>query len=289
MIRFIATDLDGTLLTHDKKISQFNQAAIHKAQEKGVIIALASGRGEASLRNYAEQLDMHRYGGYLICNNGQKIISLRDNGVIDNPCLNQDLVVRIFQFAKIHGLELIMEGDDGTSVFTPRHMTVMRFVYQRFSRFLDSNGKYGLKSRLNLFGITQERSINKITHAKEISTAYFKIGIAHSQQRLNKIIQLLNEEFNKELEVFRVNDTWIDLVAAGVSKALGVKQILDLHAIAVNESMAIGDSENDIDMLRFAGIGVAVANAMPSVLAMADEVTASNENDGVAAVILKHI
>lgn len=289
MIRFIATDLDGTLLTHDKKISEINQAALRSAQEKGVIIALASGRGETSLRVYAQQLDMHRYGGYLICNNGQKIISLRDDVVIDNPSLNQDLVVRIFKFAQIHGLELIMEGQDGTSVFTPNHMTILRFVYKRFRRFLKTDGKYGLKSRLNLFGIPQERAINKIIHEKEIGDAYFKIGIAHRKQRLNKVIQLLNEEFKGELEVFRVNDTWIDLVASGVSKALGMQQILDIHTIPICASMAIGDSENDIDMLRFAGIGVAVQNAMPSVLAMADEITASNENDGVAAVILKYI
>ena len=88
--------------------------------------------------------------------------------------------------------------------------------------------------------------------------------------------------------VYRVNENWIDLVAFGVSKALAIQQILELNDIPVAQAMAIGDSENDLDMIQYAGIGVAVANAMPAVLAIADEVTSSNENDGVASVILKH-
>jgi len=289
MIRFIATDMDGTLLTHDKKISPKNLEALRLAQEKGVILALASGRGEPSLRRYAEELDMQRHGGYLICNNGQKVIALRDGMVIDNPCLQQEVVQRLFRFAKRNRLELIMEGDGGTSIYTPAYMSVARYLYRRFKKIRNLLLHRPKDSRLDLFTIPSNRRITQVGVEEDIAGIYFKIGIPHRKQRLDDIAAAISDEFGHEISTFRVTDTWIDMVAFGVSKAIGFQQILDLNDIPLEASMAIGDSENDIDMLQLAGIGVAMGNAMPSVLAMADEVTLSNEEDGVAAVVLKYL
>jgi len=289
MIRFIATDMDGTLLTHDKKISPKNLEALRLAQAKGVILALASGRGEPSLRRYAEELDMHRHGGYLICNNGQKVIALRDGLVIENPCLQQEVVQRLFRFAKRNRLELIMEGDGGTSVYTPMHMSIARYLYRRSKKIRNLLLHRPKDSRLDLFTIPTNRLVTHVGGEEDISGIYFKIGIPHRKQRLDDIAVAISEVFGHEISTFRVTDNWIDMVAFGVSKAIGFQQILDLNDIPVEASMAIGDSENDIDMLRLAGIGVAMGNAMPSVLAMADEVTLSNEEDGVAATVLKHL
>jgi Cof subfamily protein (haloacid dehalogenase superfamily) len=289
MIRFIATDMDGTLLTHDKKISPKNLEALRLAQEKGVILALASGRGEPSLRRYAEELDMYKHGGYLICNNGQKVISLRDGSIIDNPCLQQDVVQRLYRFAKRNRLELIMEGDSGTSIYTPIHINVARNIYRRFQKIRHRLLPNPKESRLDLFTVPNNRKVLHITAEEDIEGIYFKIGMPHRKQRLDDIATAIAKEFGHEITTFRVTDNWIDMVALGVSKAIGFQQILDLNDIPVAASMAIGDSENDIDMLRLAGIGVAVRNAMPSVLAMADEVTLSNEADGVAIAVLRHL
>ncbi|MGB7595060.1 MAG: Cof-type HAD-IIB family hydrolase [Erysipelotrichaceae bacterium] len=289
MIRFIATDMDGTLLTHDKKISVKNLEALRAAQEKGVILALASGRGEPSLRRYAEELEMYKYGGYLICNNGQKVIALADGSIIENPSLQQEVVQRLFRFAKRNRLELIMEGDGGTSVYTPIHMGVARYLYRRFKKIRNLILHRPKDSRLDLFTIPTNRLITRVGTEEDIAGIYFKIGMPHRKQRLDDIATAITAEFGSEISTFRVTDNWIDMVAFGVSKAIGFQQILDLNGIPLEASMAIGDSENDIDMLRLAGIGVAMGNAMPSVLAMADEVTLTNEEDGVAAVVLKHL
>ncbi len=289
MIRFVATDLDGTLLTNDKMISAANVDALRLAQQKGVILALASGRGETSLSVYAKQLDMVHYGGYLICNNGQKVVSLRDGTTIENPIMTNELVLRIFRFAKSHRLELFLEGDEGTSHYSPTHMTLIRYVYNRFQKNSRVMKKINYKSQLDMFGFPREHHLNHISNEHAVRKDYFKIGIAHSEQRIDQIVPLLIKDFGDELTIYRVNEHWVDLVALGVSKAMAIQQILEVNDIPVSQAMAIGDSENDLDMIQYVGIGVAVANAMPSVLAIADEVTLSNENDGVAAIILKHI
>lgn len=289
MIRLVATDMDGTLLTHDKKISFKNKEALRIAQEKGVILTLASGRGERSLIRYAQELDMYRYGGYLICNNGQKVISLKDGEVIENPVLSQDIVQRIFRFAKNNRLQLIMEGEKGTSTYTPLHMNIARFVYRRIKKLGYQLRKNPKDSRFDLFTLFSTHPVTHIAKEDDIGTLYFKIGISHRKVRLDKIIASLTQEFGQDISIYRVTETWIDLVAYGVSKAMGLKQILDMSEIPTECVMAIGDSENDIEMLNYAGIGVAMGNAMSTVLAIADEVTLSNEDDGVAVIVLKHI
>lgn len=290
MLRLIATDMDGTLLSRDKNISKKNLEAIRIAQEKGVILALASGRGELSLREYAAQLDMYRYGGYLICNNGQRLISLRDGVVIDNPKLDGELVKRIYRFAKRHGIEMILEGDDGLSVYTPNNLILVRFIYQRFMQILPYfRGAFGKNSWMSFFGIFQERRLHLIDKEEQFSSDYYKVGLAHRKHRLDGIVAKLAIEFGQETSMSRVSDSWIDMVSHGVSKALGVKQIMDAHDIPVSAVMALGDSENDLEMITFAGIGVAMENGMASVKEIADEITDSNENDGVASAILKHL
>ena len=290
MLRLIATDMDGTLLSRDKNISQKNLEAIRIAQEKGVILALASGRGELSLREYAAQLDMYRYGGYLICNNGQRLVSLRDGLVVENAKLDGELVKRIFRFAKHHGIEMILEGDDGLSVFTPNNLIVVRFLYQRFMQILPHfRNDDGKNSWMSFFGIFQERRLHLVSTEQQLAPSYYKIGLAHRKRRLDAIVSKLSGEFGSEVSMSRVSDMWIDLVSHGVSKALGVKQIMDTHDIPVHAVMAIGDSENDLEMITFAGIGVAMKNGMASVREIADEITDTNDNDGVASVILKHL
>jgi Cof subfamily protein (haloacid dehalogenase superfamily) len=289
MLKFIATDMDGTLLDREKKISDKNIETLLLAQQQGIILALASGRGEASLRKYAMQLGMYEYGGYLICNNGQKVVSLRDDIIIENPSLSQDLTLRLFRFAKLHRIEMFLEGEGGTSLYTPNYRVVVRFLFNRIKRFLEMTKRFNKDSRLNLFGILKERHITLIHDEKDLGSRYFKIGIADRKARIDKTLQLLTAQFDAEIALYRVNDNWMDVVSKGVSKALGMRQILEKHAISPMHAMAIGDSENDIDMLIYAGIGVAMRNAMPSVLLAADETTDTNECDGVALVVLKHL
>lgn len=290
MIRLVATDLDGTLLSHDKTISKRNLEILRKAQEQGVMLVLASGRNEASLREYAVQLDMYKHGGYLICSNGARVVSLRDSQVIENASIGPEMTLKLFRFAQRHGIELILEGDDGMSVFTPRNLVMVRFLYQRIVGVIPAFRDPDVKnSWLNFFGIFQEYRIKLINDETQLASTYYKIGLAHRKKRLDKVMPQLIREFEESLAISRVSEMWIDIVSQGVSKALGVKQIIEKHEIDVRHTMAIGDSENDLEMIAFAGIGVAMGNAMQCVHDIADATTSTNQQDGVAMIVEKYL
>lgn len=290
MIKLIITDLDGTLLNRNKEISPVNKETLIEAQKKGAILALASGRGEQSLREYAAVLHMQEFGGYLICNNGQKVIRLSDERMTTNGEISSSDARRAYHFARSHGLEMIMEGDDGISVYTPRNLLLIRLIYKRLMKIIPSNRSQPIGTGwMNFLGIFQERRWNLISGSDEINETYYKIGYAQRKYRLDKAAQSLQEALHDSFEIMRVSDMWIDLSPIGVTKSLGMRKVMEEHGFDRSEVLAMGDSQNDLTMIRDAGIGVAMGNAMNEIKAIADDITDAHSDDGVAKAVRKYL
>ncbi len=290
MIKLIITDLDGTLLNRNKEISPFNKETLIDAQKKGVILALASGRGEQSLREYAAVLHMHDFGGYLICNNGQKVIRLSDEHISFNGEISTTDARRAYHFARRYDFEMFIEGNDGISVYTPSNLLLIRLIYKWIIKMIPSNRSQSRGNGwMNFFGVFQERRWNLINSAEEINEVYFKIGYAQRKYRLDKASQALQDTLKDSFEIMRVSDMWIDMSPIGVTKSLGMRKVMEEHGIDRSEVLAIGDSQNDITMIRDAGIGVAMGNAMNEIKLIADDVTTTNTEDGVGRAVCKYL
>lgn len=97
------------------------------------------------------------------------------------------------------------------------------------------------------------------------------------------------EALGKELNVFRSDPFFLEILPAGIDKAYGLQKLIDVLGIKREEVIACGDGYNDITMVKFAGLGVAMGNAVEQTKAAADYITLSNDDDGVAAVVEKFI
>ena len=118
---------------------------------------------------------------------------------------------------------------------------------------------------------------------------YNKAVVAFEQTYLDQQLAKIPADFKERYEIIKTRDVLLEFMPKGVTKAYGCQLLAEHLGITADEVMAIGDEENDLPMIEYAGLGVAMENAVPMVKAAADVVTASNTNDGVAQVVEKYV
>ena len=125
--------------------------------------------------------------------------------------------------------------------------------------------------------------------ALDESKLYNKAVIAYHQEVLDPKILAIPSAIREKYEVIKTRNNLLEFMPKGITKAYGIELLARDLGITIDEVMAIGDEENDLPMIRYAGLGVAMANAVPLIKEAADVVTDSNEADGVATVIEKYV
>jgi hypothetical protein len=120
MIKLFVSDLDGTMLSNSKTISDENREAVLKAQQMGVKIILATGRGMDSTIAYAKELQMDKYGGYLVTNNGQQMYDCTSKYLQTHGVISTKDAQEAFKVAKEYHLQLILSSAHGLAFYTPR-------------------------------------------------------------------------------------------------------------------------------------------------------------------------
>ncbi len=266
MIRLIATDLDGTLLRSDRTVSRRTRAALDAARAAGIEVVPVTARQPNGLRLIAEQAG---FGGYAICGNGAHGLRLNPDGSHDT-LFEEHLSVQA-QTALAHALTAarpevrFASVRAGGSVFVGQEGYALLADYQDHKRHPDEMGSHALETVL------------------EASSLKF---IARSP--LLPPRDLLAEVNKLGLDGFWATHSgspFLEVLAPGVHKAWGLARLCDLLSVQSSEVLAFGDATNDAEMLSWAGRSVAMANAEPEALQAADEVTLSNDDDGVAVVI----
>lgn len=260
----IVLDLDGTLTNSKKEITPKTKAALMEVQQKGVRIVLASGRPTYGIRPIAEELEIAKYGGYVMSYNGGCITEWCNKKVVFNQVLEPDLVARLYHAAK--------DGSDDFEILT----------YQ---------GEGIAATNINNEYVKHEAFINKMPltqyddFVKQVQPPVNKCLIVGEPSKL----ALLEKEVAKRLKgrcsAYRSADFFLECVPLGIDKAASLDRLLPEMHISRMEVIAVGDGYNDISMIEYAGLGVAMANATEEVKAKADFITKSNEEDGVAYVI----
>lgn len=262
--RVIALDLDGTLTNHDKEITPLTRNTLLKAQKDGARIVLASGRPTYGIAPIADCLEIEKYGGYILSYNGGKIIDWQNKKEIYSNSLPDSVLPVLHTYSNEKGYALL--GYAGKEIITESHDD--KYVRE--------------ESRINKMNI--RKVDNLLSELAPHPTKLLMTGNPTDMETAEKELLSL---VGKEMDVFRSAPFFIELVPKGIDKAQSLMRLLSTIRLTPDDMIAFGDGYNDISMLKLAGAGVAMDNAVEEVKINADHVTQSNEDDGVAIAIEK--
>ena len=264
--KMIVLDLDGTLTNNKKEITPRTKEALMKAQAKGVKIVLASGRPTYGIMPLAEELELKKNGGFILAFNGGKIIDCSDCRTIFEQKLDETLVPLLYHAAKKAGMQILTYQGEGIAA-------------------TDKNDKY----------VQEEARINKMPveeyddFLQQLVYPVNKCLIVGDPAPLHQLEIKLKKELEGRMDVYRSADYFLECVPLGIDKARSLDRLITTLGITKEEVIACGDGYNDLSMINFAGLGVAMSNAADDIKAQADYVTLSNEEDGIAHVVDKFI
>lgn len=262
--RAIALDLDGTLTNHDKEVTPITRQALMRAQKDGAHIILASGRPTYGIAPIADHLEIDKYNGYVLSYNGGKIVNWQTKEDLYSNHLPNNVIPILYNYAKEKSYALL--GYAGKEIIT--EMPDDKYVKE--------------ESRINKMEI---RKVDNLLESLESNPT--KLLMTGDASLMIKAEEELAEIVGNRMDVFRSAPFFIELVPKGIDKAQSLIRLLELIGLSTNDMIAFGDGYNDLSMLKLAGVGVAMANAVPEVRAEADFITKSNEEDGVAFAIEK--
>ena len=266
-IRLLAMDIDGTILTREKQLTDRTKAAIEAATDAGIAVALVTGRPYYGI---PEELMSLRGLGYIISSNGAVTTDLQENKLLRTANLDPEYAQEIISVPRIYDLVyVVFLNGIGYSELEP---------FDRHIRMIDNPGieTYIRKSR-------------RITYDMDGLIRQAENGIeniwliAHDQDERNA----LNREIHEKWDVRTVltGKTDVEIGSPLADKGMALSELAAGLGIEKKNILAMGDSGNDLGMLKAAGVAVAMGNAEENVKRLADMVTGSNSEDGAAMLI----
>ncbi|MHC5252715.1 sugar-phosphatase [Listeria kieliensis] len=267
MIKLVAIDIDGTLLNDHHEVSPKVNEAIQKAKARGVKVVLCTGRPLVGVEQYLSELKLREEGDYVISFNGALVQDTFSKEVVSHLTLTKGDLVEVADAAEKAGLH--MHFFDESALYTPnRHIGKYTVVEA-----------YLTNSQLIYEEIENVPDDFKVSKAMMIDEA----------EILEAGIEKLPADFYDKYHLVRSAPYYLEVLNRDASKGNAVHQLAELLHIKQDEVMCIGDHENDTTMLEYAGTAVAMGNAIPKLKEIADFVTASNNQDGVAVAFDKFI
>ena len=264
MIKLIAVDLDGTLLDAKREVSPETRRIIDEVKAQGVMVVLATGRTYAGVRGIYSELELD---GPVITNNGGLIYDpMTETVLAGNPIPG-------------HILRDVLQWLDGQGIYNQFY--TKDTIYTRSLGFLSAEwaGKNALlpenkRIRIELLGD------GPLPDAIETEPFYKLLAMDRDPDVIERV--KCHIAGVPELETTISIENGLDILCAGISKGSGLMQLSRQLGIRPEEIMAFGDQENDIEMLEFAGIGVAMENAGEHIKAHADRIAPLHDEDGLA-------
>ena len=257
--KLIVLDLDGTLTNSKKEITPRNRETLIRMQEQGIRLVLASGRPTYGIVPLANE-----FGGFILSYNGGEIINWETQEMVYENVLPNEVVPVLYECARTHQLSILTY--DGAEIITE-----------------NSQDPYVLKEAfLNKMAVRETNDF-----LTDITLPVAKCLIVGDADKLIPLEAELCLRLQGRINVFRSEPYFLELVPQGIDKALSLAVLLKEIGVAREEVIAIGDGYNDLSMIKFAGLGIAMGNAQEPVKKAADYITLSNEEDGVAEAINK--
>lgn len=267
--KLVALDMDGTLLNSKGIINDRTRQAIYEASKKGVHIVLATGRILKSAINHSMKLNLHKP---IISSNGAIIVDENKDIIFSQP-INSITVREIIEIGQSE--DIYFHFYDADSFYSNVYIEEVLNFY---------NAKDSIDNE-NEIKLIKFNNVDEVLD-KDVDVYKF-LFIDEDRKKLNGLKSKL-----KDIEGISICKSWennLEVMDKDVSKGNSLRYLCNKLNISAEEVIAIGDNENDISMINYAGLGVAMANGVDKVKSVADIITSSNDEDGVAKVIEKYI
>lgn len=261
-IKLIALDIDGTLTNDHGIISERNKQAVHRAIESGIFVVLATGRGRIATRPIWKFLELHgpsiQYGGAMIADiDSERALVLHE--------MPPDVIRDVLTFSLEQDVPAQIYVDD--AVITEQSSEVA----------------LGYVSRHKIPFIIDPDIRKKTYHNVPKILAFAPLN------RADALFQAYKERFAGIAQVSRSSPGFIEINCLGITKASALEELSSMLGVPREKTAAMGDNFLDIEMIRWAGVGVSVADGEPDVLAAADLIAPSCNEDAVADFIERHV
>ena len=261
--QMLVLDLDGTLTNSRKELTEPTKQALIEIQEEGKKVVLASGRPINGIVPLAEKLNLSKYGGYMLSFNGARITQCSTGEIIYNRTLPADVIAPIYEITSTYpGLDILTY--DGNQILSG----------------IASNEYTEKESFINKMEIVQVPDfVSRLTFPVN------KLLIAGEPSILEELMPHLQQKFHKLLNIYRSEPFFLEIMPQNIDKAYSLQKLLNSIGLTADSMICCGDGFNDISMIEYAGLGVAMENAQPIVKETADFITKSNDEDGILHVI----
>lgn len=265
-IKMLVLDIDGTLTNSNKDISENTKRGIKNIMERGHKVVLASGRPTPGMRRYADELELEKYGGYLLSFNGGRIIDCQTGEIVYQKVLPKSVIRGLYKFAEERDAGIITYLGDKIILGT------------RVDKYIE------IESRFN--GMPIKKVDNFVEY---VDFDVNKCLITAEPEKAGGYVKELQEKYGEILSVYRSEPFFIEVMPKNIDKANSIDRMLNTVGLTRENIICCGDGYNDMSMIQYAGVGVAMENAQPEVKEAADYITDSNDNDGIVKVIDKFI
>ncbi|MCL2753256.1 MAG: Cof-type HAD-IIB family hydrolase [Defluviitaleaceae bacterium] len=263
MYKLIASDVDGTLLAHYLTMHPDNKPAIAKALQKGVLFCLCSGRSYKSLKTIHSMLELPK-NGYIIAFNGGVVYDVQSETVIYEEFLGLTLGIEVIKFFKSRPREAEM------------------FVYVDFESVLVEEHTNATDAYSKISEISMKAYDDIVSEAAR-SGNIIKIIFMAQNSVLQKLKCELDNEFGKVADISFSSEYLLEVGSISCSKGNALQWLCNKLNIDIAHTIAMGDNYNDISMIKTAGLGIAVANAVHDLKFMAGYTTEKTSAEGAVA------
>ena len=269
--KLICIDMDGTFLTDDKTITERNKKAVRSAWEKGAKIVVCTGRLYSSARFYREIIGVK---APVIASNGSYIMGEEDGQVIYKSilgCKNSNKILKVLKKYKLYP-----HFNSADTIFTEK-LVYSSFFYSKANEKLPEDRKINIEV-IKDWNDTFIKNESEILKCIATDDDIDKLDLAKKEMRSLNEFEVVSSKFDN-----------FEVMNKGVSKGRAAEILANYYGINSEQVMCIGDNENDLSMIKYAGIGIAMGNGEKCVKDIAEYITDTNNNDGVAKAIEKFV
>ncbi|MFV0394968.1 MAG: Cof-type HAD-IIB family hydrolase [Coprobacillaceae bacterium] len=254
----IALDLDGTLKSSEKTILPKTKELLMDLAKQGIIVILASGRPTQGMVAEAKELELETLGGYVLSFNGARVVNQKNKEIVYDKIYSKDLAHQVYERGKEYNLAVLTYIKD---------KIITEDIDDEYVQYEATLNHMEIE-KVDDFKATVNESVNKVL-------------LTGKPEYVESILDDFKEPFINNLSVYRSTPFFIEVMDQGVDKASSLDVILKSLNISKEELIAFGDGYNDLSMIRYAGLGVAMGNSVDEVKAEADYITDSNDNEGI--------
>lgn len=274
-IHAIVMDIDGTLTNDKKEISKETKEALMQAQKQGVKVVLASGRTTRGVSSYAQELELEKYGGAAIVYNGAKLVDWKSKDVLYEKSMSiQQSKAILHHMKQFDRARAIIDKDD------------YEYVENVYDCMVEYNGTiniYEYEARGGQFKLCEVDDLEEW-----VDFPVPKMLFTANPDYLQEHYQEMERPFKEELNGMFTAPFYFEFTAKNVDKGNALQAYCQAMGFDIKDVISFGDAQNDISMVKQAGIGIAMKNACEQLKEVADDITLTNNEDGIAYSLKKY-